>query len=787
VAGAVVLAAGMPAAATAVSGGASMPTVRAEPAGAPCHNRPHWPWCNRQLSPARRAALLEARMTSAEKIGLLNGVSPGVHTGASLAIPRLGIPQVTYSDGPLGPRQGNATAMPAPMAVAASFDPHEAAVSGREIATEAKHKGNDVVFGPTVNIMRTPEGGRSFEAYGEDPFLVSSTAVAWIKGAQRTGVMADVKHFAGNNQEGQLGVAPIAAVDGSRVLVDVHASKRVLHEVYLPQFEAAVKQAHVATVMCSYNRLNGSYACSNSWLLKDTLEKQWGFKGYVLSDYGAAHSTVGNLKGGLDFEPSSIFPVPQLSSYYAPEVQLAVDTGLVKMSVVDEHVRRILRTMFAYGLFDRAPYRIDEAKIDKTADARTSRRVAQHGIVLLRNRRHLLPLRRGAHRSVAVIGPYANTFVTGGGSGDVSPYSTVTALAGIKREAGPHTRVRYADGSNVTAAVAAAKASRVAVVVVGDVESEGQDKSCLGLNCASDLTDTLLPITYPCKQPHCPPNGHDEAGLIRRVAAANPRTVVVLETGAPVLTPWRNQVAAVVEAWYPGEHGGAAIARMLYGRDDPSGRLPATFPAAASQLPTAGSPAKYPGLGVEEYYREGVDVGYRWYDAHHYRPAYPFGYGLSYTSFRYSDLRVHRGGSGRGTVATVSVRVTNIGHRRGTAVPQLYLSLPGSAAVPEPPRQLAGYRSLSLAPGASATVSFHLDGRSFAHYDTAANAWRSSAGCYGVRVGPSSAALPLHATLTEGAAHCAHAALRVRVGGRRANRADVVPFAPTVSDPRRSR
>jgi beta-glucosidase len=721
-------------------------------------------------------------MTADEKIEFLNGVIPGDHTGASMAIPRLGIPHVNYTDGPVGPRpaSGNATAMPIPMALAATFDRHADYSYGHEVANEAKHKGDQVVFGPTVNIMRTPQGGRSYEAYGEDPFLVATTTVGWIEGAQSTGVLADVKHFAANNQEGQLGVAPIAAADGSRLLVDANVSTRTLHEVYFPAFEAAVKQAHVATVMCSYNRVNGVYACSNSYLLQRTLEGQWGFKGYVLSDYGAAHSTVGNLNHGLDFEPSFAITLPELSSYFAPEIETALATHLVTMSTIDSHVIRILRTWFAYGVFDHRPYRENEAAINKAADAHTAEQIEQRAAVLLKNRGNLLPLRKKAVSSIAVVGQYADKFVTGGGSGDVHPYSTVTALQGIKRALhGSHATIRYAEGSDIAAAVAAAKASKYAVVVVGDVESEGQDKSCIGLNCASDLTDTALPLgTYPCSLPNCPPNQGNEAALIRAVSAVNPHTIVVLETGAPVLTDWRTQVPSILEAWYPGERGGVAIAKLLFGSSDPAGRLPATFPAAPSQLPTAGGPAKYPGLGIEEYYREGVDVGYRWYLAHHFTPAFPFGYGLSYTRFHLAGLRVHRptGHDPTGTIATVSVRVANTGNRTGRAVPELYLALPGSKGVPEPPLQLGGFQGVTLKPGQSTRVSFPLNARSFAHYNPTNDRWEVRRnGCFGVRVGTAVTSLPLRATFGRGHANCGAGSLPLSIPAGAANRAEPLP------------
>jgi beta-glucosidase len=389
---------------------------------------------------------------------------------------------------------------------------------------------------------------------------------------------------------------------------------------------------------------------------------------------------------------------------------------------------------------------------------------------------------RNKTHSIAVIGPYANTFVTGGGSGNVFPFHATTALGGIRHALkGHHAKIRYADGQDVSAAVAAAKASQVAVVIVGDVESEGLDKSCVGLNCSSDAMASDLPVgTYPCTLPNCPPNGTNQGGLIEKVAAANPHTIVVLETGAPVVTPWRSKVSALLEAWYPGERGGDAIAHVLFGDSDPAGRLPVTFPNSASQLPTANNAFSYPGVGEIERYSEGLNVGYRWYDAHGFTPAYPFGYGRSYTQFHYSGIRVARAGSGAGTIATVSVRVRNAGHRAGTAVPELYAHLPGTANLPEPPRMLKGYTSLRLKPGQSARVTFALNGRSLARYRSSTSRWQVAAGCFGVSVGSSSRHLPLHATLAHGKAHCGAHAVSLRLSRNAANRAAVLPPQPSV-------
>lgn len=687
-------------------------------------------------------------MTEDEEIALVggNGTGASPHTGATYAVPRLGLRAVYFSDGPVGPRQGAATAMPIPMALAATWNPSLAFGHGREIATEAKAKGNDFVFAPTVNIMRTPQGGRTYEAYGEDAYLVAQTTVGWIRGAQSTGVIATVKHFVANNQEGQNGVPPVVAVNGGRQVVDARVDERTLREVYFPQFEAAVKQGRAGALMCSYNRVNGAYACENPHTLLQVLRGGWGYKGIILSDYGAAKDTAGDMNNGLDFVPAE----GETDFAYQPQaIQLALATGQVSRATLERHVRNILRTLFAYGVFDRAGYLNEDGQINAPADRTAAEQIEERAITLLKNN-GALPLRPGVKR-IAVIGPYANRFVTGGGSGGVTPLHVVTVLQGIIARAGKHVTVTYADGTDQTAAAATARAADVAVVVVGDVETEGQDKSCVDLNCSSDAANSesvLATSGSSCGPQPCPLNGTDQDGLISAVAAAQKHTVVVLETGAPVLTPWRGQVPGIVEAWYPGQEGGTAVARILFGDADPAGRLPATFPADPSQLPTAGDPRKYPGVAEEEDYSEGVFVGYKWYDAHNLTPAFPFGYGLSYTRFRYGPLTVRAARAGN-QVATATIDITNTGRRSGSAVPELYLGKPAAGALPQPVRQLVGYASVPVAPGRTVAVTFPLDDRSFASWD--GDRWRVLAGCYRLSAGPSSRALTSQAVVARGA------------------------------------
>src|SRR4051812_9501931 len=693
------------------------------------------------MSPDKRAGLLLSALTDDEKISLLAGdelfgVAGGAnnHTGTSNGVDRVGLPTTYYSDGPVAPRQGSATAMPIPLALAATFDKDLAFQHGATIANEAKSKGNDVVFAPTVNVLRTPLNGRTFEAYGEDPWLVARTTVSWIKGAQSQGIISNIKHYAANNQEGASPAAGASApgqplgpppAQGNRMTEDSQVDERTLREVYLPQFEAAVKEANVGSVMCSYNKLNGQYACENKHLLEDVLKREWGFKGYVLADYGAAHNTDKALDNGLDFEPWPGF-------VYGPTpVKASIAAGRSTQATVDEHVRRILRTMFAYGYFDRAAYKNDDNQIDKAAHAKTAQAIEESAITLLENK-GALPLDASKVKKVALIGKDAGTFKSGGGSGAVTPFNFISIKKALEDRLGA-ANVVYDDGSDAAKAAADAKAADVAIVVAGDYYSEGADRACLTLEC---------------------PNwAGDQDGLINGVTAAQANTIVVLATGGPVLTPWRGKVKALVEAWYGGQDVGPAVTRVLFGDVDPGGRLPVTFPQDESQLPTAGDPEKYPGTGETVKYKEGVLVGYRWYDAKSLTPAYPFGYGLSYTTFDIDNLKITPGKPG--VAAVVSVDVKNTGSRAGVTVPQLYLSLPSPRdGVVQPPRELKGYVKVALGPGETRAVSFPLDDRSFSYWDTDADDWAVAAGCYGVAVGASSRDLAQKGTASIGGASC---------------------------------
>jgi beta-glucosidase len=639
-----------------------------------------------------RADALIAQMTLAEELSMLWGAGGSdEHTDTSTAIPRLNIPSVDFTDGPAGIRSNAATtALPAPAALAATWDTNLAALYGDVLARDALGHGDRILFGPMVNIVRIPQGGRDFETLGEDPYLTSQIAVAEVQAIQARGVIATVKHFAANNQE------------HDRETVDAVVDDRTLHEIYLPAFAATVEDAQAGALMAAFNKVNGTYCSENAPLLTKILRDQWGFSGILLSDWNATHSAIGAATAGLDLE----MPV----GWWYPNLGPAVQSGAISQAIIDEHAHHVLRTLIKFGFFDS---QIPPTQIDITADGGIAKMIAEQGTVLLKNvplkGQALLPLDAGRLHHVAVIGAAAMTAITGGnGSSHVIPSYAVSPLQGITERLGNSGTVVGTDGTDIPSAVKIARDADVALVFVNDTEGEGGDRGSLALDGNQD-------------------------DLVAAVAAAQPRTVVVLNVGAPVLMPWIHSVPAIVQSWYGGEEGGHAVASVLFGDINPSGRLPVTFPADETHLP-ASTPAQYPGVNDEATYSEGVFVGYRYYDANKIAPLFPFGHGLSYTQFDYGDLSVSSVGVGG---VRVALRVRNTGMRAGTEVVQLYLEMP-STDVSEPPRQLKGFRKVDLAPGESQPIVFLLDTRAMSHWDTKAQAWSASVGTYGIDVGASS-------------------------------------------------
>ena len=664
---------------------------------------PSRPWMNRSLSPQRRAELLVKRMTLDEKILEIHMMNTKEHPREVAAIPRLGIPALKITNGPAGAGPGDsphpvpATALPSAIALAASWDPALAETFGKIAARESADRGEGVIEAPGVNITRVPQNGRNFEYFGEDPYLAGRLAVAEIRGIQSQNVIAEVKHYDANNQE------------TDRKTINEVIDERTLREIYLPAFAAAIQQGHAAAVMCAYPSVNGQFGCENLHQLKDILRGEWGFQGFVQSDYTATHSTIPAALAGLDLEMKH-------DAYYDSDMKAAVTSGKLPESVVDTMLIRRYGEMFRFGLFDH-PHQ--PKPIPAKQDGAMARAIAEQCAVLLKNSDHLLPLNPKSLHSVALIGPFAGSAQTGGGgSSQVTPLYTVTSMAGLKKYLGTAVTLTYNDGSDPAAAAAIAKTADAALVMVGNKDREGADRPNLSL-----------------------PPRQDQ--LVAAVAAANPHTIVVLKTGGPVLMPWLDQVPAVLEVWYPGEEDGNVVADLLFGKADPSGKLPMTFPKTENETP-AHTPEQYPGVDGTAVYSERLEVGYRWYDAQNIAPLFPFGFGLSYTSFRLSHVRAPSKME-PGKPIQISLEVANTGSRAGADVIQVYISSPASTG--EPPKQLKGLAKVDLRPGETRIVSVTLDPHAFSMWSTKADRWMVQPGQYEILAGDSSRDLPLHAVL----------------------------------------
>ncbi|MGH7950495.1 MAG: beta-glucosidase family protein [Limisphaerales bacterium] len=657
-----------------------------------------------------RARQIVGQMTLQEKITELHGIGDKMHRRYVPPIPRLGIPALIVANGPAGvgpadeKKQNPATALPAPISLAASWDISLAHRYGVIIGQEARDLNDSLLEGPDVNIARVPQNGRTFEAFGEDPYLVSQMGVSEIEGIQSQGEIANVKHYDANNQE------------TDRFRVNEIVGERALREIYLPAFKAAVVEGHVASLMGAYPKVNGTFCCENDELLNQILKKEWNFQGFVTSDFGAVHSTAPSAMAGLDLEMPN-------GKYFGNALEAAVQSNEVPMSVIDDKLVRRFRTMIQFGLFDHPP---KIQPIPARQDGTEARRIAEQGMVLLKNDGNILPLAAAKLHRIVVIGPYAAKAMTGGGgSSHVIPLYTVEPVTGIQQRAGDKVKVDFADGKDISQAVALAKSAGVAIVMVGDRESEGHDH----------------PLTLAGNQNE----------LVEAVAAANPHTVVVLKSGTAILMPWVDKVSAILEAWYPGEEDGNAVAAVLFGDVNPSGKLPLTFPKQLSDLP-ANTPEQYPGVDGTVNYSEGIFVGYRHFDAQDIQPLFPFGYGLSYTTFGFKNLAITPGKISLKNVAkktiAVNLKVTNTGKRAGEEVVELYVGLPSTPAIPQPPKQLKGFAKISLKPGQTRHVHLELDAQSLACWNTNTHGWNILPGTYRVMVGYSSRDLPLQGSLT---------------------------------------
>ncbi len=675
------------------------------------------PWMNTALTPQQRADLLLHAMTQNDKIAMLHGIDPiptQGYVGYILANERLSIPALRMSDGRAGVGNGatDVTVLPAPISVTASWDTALIHTYGELLGNEQWGKGTNVALAPSIDVVRVPQWGRTFESYGEDPYFNGQMAAAEIQGIQSQGPIANANMYLTMNQE------------SNRFAEDSIVDERTLQEIYLPPFEAAVQQGHVGTVMCAYVKTNGVFSCESDDLLNRLLRRQLGFTGWVMSDWGATHSTIPSLNGGLEEEmPGEYF-------YNPMAIITAIKSGQVTTATLDDHVRRILLTMFQFGLFDKQQKGTWASPVRTAEHTTFSRNVSEQGSVLLKNQSGILPLSNTA--SLAVIGMAGGKEpkISGGGSsGMVAPY-TVSPLDGIRNRTA--AQVSYADGSDLTHAAELAHNAHVAIVFVNTAEHEGDDRA-----------------------DHQLPNHQDQ--LVAAVAAANPNTIIVLDTGGPVLMPWIEQVRGLVEAWYPGQEDGNAIAALLFGDANPSAKLPLTFPRTATAIPTS-TAQQWPGIDGKSIYSEKLNVGYRWYDANHVEPLFPFGFGLSYTTFTVSHLsvspkKIDWANAGNKNVQAECI-VTNTGKRAGAEIVQAYIAQPATNG--EPPHQLRAFAKVLLQPGQSKQVTLTLDQRAFSIYDETAHAWKSPNGTYGILVGTSSRDLPLRAEIAVSSSPAIH-------------------------------
>jgi beta-glucosidase len=560
-----------------------------------------FPWVGSSAPISQRVSQLLAAMTTAQKVSMATGAGGSSYVGFTPAIGSLCIPAMNLEDGPAGVGDGmaNVTQLPAPVDVASTWDTSAERLYGQVIGSEQAAKGTTVDLGPTINIVRDPRWGRAFESIGEDPYLNGALGAADIRGVQSTGTMAQVKHFAVYNQETSRNTPSDNAV----------ISTRAEQEIYLPAFAGATQQGAASSVMCSYSTVNGTYACQNPYLLSTVLRQQFGYGGFVTSDWGATHATAASANAGLNQD------MPGNDGYYGSALASAVSSGAVSTATLNALVTPILTEVFGFGLFDVPPTGSPAQTATGAAHQATAAQLAEEGTVLLKNSNGVLPL-TASDTSVAVIGADASSspLTAGGGSAGVSSSGTITPLQGITAAAPAGVTVSYNDGSSASSAASLAASSSVAVVFVSNNESEGSDLSSIDLSSGAN-------------------------SLVSAVAAANPHTVVVLNTGSAVTMPWLSSVAGVLEAWYPGQQDGTAIASLLFGNTNPSGHLPVTFPQSLSQVP-ASTAAQWPGQNGTVQYSEGIDVGYRWYETKGLTPLFPFGYGLSYTTFSFSNLKI---------------------------------------------------------------------------------------------------------------------------------------------------
>lgn len=733
------------------------------------------PWLNKAGSPEVRTQQLLAAMNNAQKFQQLVGAAgqvpelPDCYGARHVpGLPELGIPTLRITNGPVGvgqndcvpaehanpdnamsfltsPYSAKATQLPSAMAIGASFDRKVAAQFGHILGIESNNLALHVMEGPGMNLARNPALGRNFEYFGEDPYLAGTMSVAEIKAIQAEGVIAMAKHLVANEQE------------TNRFTVNQIIDDKVLHELYLLPFEMSAKDGKVASMMCSYNAVNGEGMCANKHILTDILRGQWGFDGYIQSDFYAVHDVVRTMKAGMDHEmPGLDFPqFGAITNWKPAALQAALDKGELSMADIDTALSRRYKQMFKFGIFDRP---VVQVPIDQKRNGAIARAMGEQSAVLLKNDDNLLPFDKSV-KSIAIIGKstYADTAVAGccGGSSDVIPLYIVKPLQGMKntlKAIGSSAEVKLVvvseDNSNLAEAVAAARDADAVVIMAGTLAEEGQDRIGISLDSGDRLgrAEEAMSATMEL-------SNQNQTAMITAVAAANPsRTALVLKDNASSLLPFIDQVPAVLEVWFPGQEDGNIVANLLMGVVNPSGKLPVTFPMKEGEW-SANTPMQYPGVMVNDRptvtYSEGLNIGYRWYDAMEVEPRFPFGYGLSYTSFALSNLSVSPTVSDGTQPIIVSVDVQNTGKREGAEVAQVYVSMP--AILNQPPKRLINFEKVLLDAGEKKTVTMTIDPQSASHplgtWNVAGQQWVTAAGNYQLLVGNSSGALDLTTTI----------------------------------------
>jgi beta-glucosidase len=710
------------------------------------------PWMNPGLAPEKRAELVLKQLTLDEKLALLHGNGmahapqwqmPLTHlanggAGYVEGVPRLGIPPVLISDAGYGVRDSGAngrysTAMPSSLGATSAWDIDSACEFGTVIGQELRAQGFNMTLGGGVDLAREPRNGRNFEYAGEDPLLAGTVVGNLMKCEQAQHVVGDIKHYAMNDQE------------TGRFFVNAVISKRAMQESDLLAFHIAISIANPGAVMCSYNRINGDFGCENHYTLQDVLKRDWGFKGFVISDWGGTHSTEKASTAGLDQEQP-------MADFFGPKLKAAVDAGQVPMAEIDDHSRRVLYAEFLSGVVDEPP---QKSVVDVEKGFEVAQRVEEKSIVLLKNSPTVLPINPSKVHNIAIIGGHADVgMISGGGSAQVDPpggnaimppgkgatnwqdhiWFPTSPLKALQAKL-PNTKIDFDPGTDPKSAANLAKGADLAIVFASQWLAEDMDVPSLSL-----------------------PDNQD--ALIEQIASVNPHTIVVLETGTAVTMPWIDKVAGIVEVWYAGSSGHKALANILVGEVNPAGKLPLTFPKSESDLmhpdrpmipaesqahaadvadngaPTSNASAH---SGYEVHYEEGPEVGYKWYEVQHKQPLFAFGFGLSYTTYAYSGLSVDS------AMKTVRFTVKNTGKRAGTEIAEVYARLPKGAD--EPYKRLAGWKRVMLAPGESQSITIAIDDRVLQTFDEEKNAWNLTKGEYQVMVGGSSDDTPLLASL----------------------------------------